>query len=139
MDIHCTEKHPHGEFHRRLDQIGAGASFLCAIHCLVFPLLAGLLPVFASYEFAENRTFEDFFVGISFLLATSSLILGYRHHGQRKLFILLCLSLALMFSSRFFVHSPAEVALLVSGAIGVCLCHILNRRYCRMAGHRHAA
>ncbi|MCC6952704.1 MAG: MerC domain-containing protein [Deltaproteobacteria bacterium] len=113
----------------RLDRIGAGVSIACAVHCILTPLLVGVLPL-GSLAFHDHRELETVFICVSFLLATFSLSLGYRIHRRGSLFILFVLSIGLMLLSRLFVHSVNETVLLVLGATGIAACHITNRRLC---------
>jgi len=100
------------------------------------PVLVVLLPTAAVLGFAENHTLEGVFVGFSAVLATTSLSLGYRHHGRRDIFLLLGLALIALLSSRFFHGTALELTLLVGGALGITTCHVLNRRWCQAITHR---
>ena len=133
---HCHEHHPHGELHRSLDKVGAFASLFCAVHCALMPVLVVLIPTTSVLVFAENHTLENVFIAFSAVLATTSLSLGYRHHGRRDIFLLLGLSLFTLLSSRFFHPSSLELVLLVGGALGITTCHILNRRWCYGVAHQ---
>lgn len=115
--------------HSRLDKIGAGVSLTCAIHCILAPLIVGLLPM-SSLAFAEHRGVEAVVIAVSFILGTTSLAIGYRLHRRGSIFILLAVSLGAMLLSRLFVGRTSEVVLLVTGACGVALCHLVNRKLC---------
>ena len=69
------------------DKLGIWTSFICLIHCLVFPLLATTFPIFLQLDMKV----ELFLIGIAFLIGTLSFLDNVIKH---KYFI----SLVLFFS-----------------------------------------
>jgi hypothetical protein len=78
----------------QLDKAGAMASFLCAIHCAIMPLVVTLLPV----EWALLLLSAGF--------GTASLCLGFKEHRSRKVFAVLGMGIALLVAGRIFHHLP---------------------------------
>ncbi len=66
-----------------LDNMGFSLSFLCAIHCLLFPLLIVALPLF-GLSFLLDSFYEKLFLTFSLILASISLVLGYLTHKSFK-------------------------------------------------------
>lgn len=66
-----------------LDTLGFSLSFLCAIHCVLFPLLIIALPLI-GLSFLLDSFYEKMFLTFSLILASISLILGYLTHKSFK-------------------------------------------------------
>jgi hypothetical protein len=137
----------------KLDKAGAVASFLCAIHCAIMPLLLTLLPLMALSVFA-SETFEWILFGASALLGVTSTCFGYKLHKSRKAIAVLSCGLALLATGRLLHqhnhhdHAPLLTAeasdqghdhshpdtytiFLVSGGLIVALSHVINHRLCK--------
>jgi MerC mercury resistance protein len=71
-----------------LDRIGAAASTLCAVHCLLMPLLLAALPAL-GVTFLANRAVERAVAAALVLFATGCVWRGCRIHGRWTLFALL--------------------------------------------------
>lgn len=67
----------------KIDSIGFLLSLICAIHCLIFPILLIVLPLI-GLNFLLNQTAEKVFVLGSVLVAGFSLFWGYRYHKNTK-------------------------------------------------------
>ena len=116
-----------------LDRVGATASFLCAIHCALMPLVVTLLPL-AGLAFLADERVEWALITLSAVLGVSSICLGYRRHRSRWALIVLSVGLALLVLGRIIHESSAEgilgVALLVAGGLVIAASHVINRRLC---------
>lgn len=55
----------------RLDRLGAGVSFACAIHCAIMPFVIALMP-FIGYTFLADERLENIIVGLSVALAAAT-------------------------------------------------------------------
>lgn len=124
---------------RALDRLGASLSFACAIHCALQPLLLALLPLI-GLGFLLDERLESIFLACSILLASATVISGWRHHRQPQALPLLGAAVVLIIASRLPGLAFAEVPLAVSGALGIMSAHLYNLRlHRRMHGeHRHA-
>jgi len=136
--------------HRTIDNFGATASLLCAIHCLAMPLLLTLLPAL-GLSFLLNENLEKAFVLGTIALASFNSCWGYRLHKRSRVFIFIFIGSALLLLATFaFDHQhlhhghdlththdnlrPQDsflgLTMLVCGAITLAIGHILNRFFC---------
>lgn len=91
-----------------LDNIGFSLSTLCAIHCLIFPILLIVLPLLGM-AFFLNATAEKVFVVGSVLLAALSIFYGFRHHKNWLPFTVYIVSAVLLLTATFFMeHNHAH-------------------------------
>jgi hypothetical protein len=124
---------------RFADRFGATASFLCAVHCALLPLIIAVLPAI-GLGFLANHRYERGFVAFAIMLATTMLIVGFRRHGRFRAFwflvpgiLLLAAGIAVDFDANATLH-----AVLVSiGGTLVALSHLTNLRLAH--GHVHDA
>src|SRR4051812_17699795 len=65
-------------------QVTVFLSVLCAIHCILTPILLILLPVAGSY-FEQYHWVEYIIIASVFFLGTSAILHGYKDHHQKKL------------------------------------------------------
>lgn len=143
-----TDLHLPSIGHRRLnavDRVGATLSFICALHCALQPLLLAVLPLMGLGVLLDERL-ETVFLGFSILLAGSSVISGWKHHGRPQALPLLAIAVALIVSSRIPAFEAQEMPLAVAGALSIMSSHLLNlwlhKRYHHHDhghGHSHAA
>lgn len=104
------------------EQITVFLSVLCAIHCIITPVLVVLMPVAAVY-FEQYHWIEYIIVASVFILGTSSILHGYKNHHQNKMPAYIFFGgLMLLFSAAllrfmFDVHNTSEH--LISGIGGV--------------------
>ena len=124
-----------------LDAAGATASFLCAIHCALMPLVVGLLPL-VGLSFLANEATEWALIGSSAVLGTTSLCWGYREHRSRRAMALLAAGLALLALGRFAHQRGFDqygVGMLVVGGLTIAAAHLVNRRLCQSCRvcHKH--
>ena len=89
----------------KLDRAGATASFLCAIHCAIMPLLVTLLPLF-GLSFLASEPVEWALLLMSAGFGTASICLGFKEHRSRKVFAVLGAGIALLVAGRIFHHVP---------------------------------
>lgn len=121
----------------RWDKLGIILSSLCALHCLVTPLLVLALPMFDSiFENEWVHLMMALFVVPVGLFAFWS---GYRHHLQKKVFALGIVGLILVGGAPLAPHSWVDFfghdLITISGSFFLIVGHVLNRRACLC--HRH--
>lgn len=107
------------------DKLGATLSLACALHCALQPLLLLVLP-FVGLGFLMNERLETVFLVFSVLLATYSLVSGWRHHGQKRAFPVLMVGVLCIVASRLW--EAYEPALAITGALGIVVAHLYNMR-----------
>lgn len=116
-----------------LDKAGATASLACAVHCALMPLVVTLLPLVGLGFLADERM-EWGLLGLSALLGSSSLALGYREHRKRQALLILSLGLTALVTGRLLEESHFETAGVIGVVLGGCTvaaAHFLNRHLCR--------
>ena len=115
---------------RIADRFGATASFLCAVHCALLPFVVALLPLL-GLGFLANHTYERVFVLFACTLASTTIGLGTRRHGDRRALALLLPGIALLLAGIAvdFDSFPVMHAILVcSGGTLLALAHVVNLR-----------
>jgi hypothetical protein len=113
------------------DVLGASASFLCAIHCALVPLIItfGLL---GGASFLANPLYDVLFIGASMILAFIALVNGYKNHHQRWYPIITAfIGFGLIFLGHLVFHNLVGDAMSVLGGISIAVAHLLNYRACR--------
>lgn len=124
-----------GRFDQIVDRFGAFASFICAVHCALLPIVFGVLPALGLGLLADH-SLERAFVAFAVILATTSLLFGLRRHGSYRAFWFLVPGIALLVAGMLVGADHADVthAVLVSiGGTLVALSHVVNLRL----GHVH--
>lgn len=116
-----------------LDRAGAWASFVCAIHCAIVPFVVTVLPL-VGLGFLVSRPVEWGLLGLSALLGTLSLCLGFREHRSRRVFGVLAVALTFLLAGRLFEEWHLGwwgPVLMVAGGLTMMGAHMFNRHLCR--------
>lgn len=118
-----------------VDRVGATASLLCAVHCMLLPFVLALLPLI-GLGFLAGHTFERIFVACAAALASASLLAAYRHHRHpQALFlmvpgiVLLVFGVAIDINAHVMIHTVS----VVTGGLLVASAHVTNL----VLAHRH--
>lgn len=122
---------------RRLDTVGAAASWICAVHCLVLPFFVAILPLI-GLGFLLDETTERIFIGISFLLACASLIPSYfREHRRLQPLLFAFSGIGLIVLTHLLFESSwlMKFLFLLIGAGLISSAHLLNKRFCHECAH----
>lgn len=118
-----------------VDRIGATASLLCAVHCMLLPFVLALLPLI-GLEFLAGHTFERIFVVCAAVLASASLLVAYRRHRHpHALFLMVPGIVLLVFGVAIDInaHVVIHTASVVTGGLLVASAHVTNL----VLAHRH--
>lgn len=116
----------------RLDNAGAVASWLCAVHCLIVPFFVTLLPL-AGLSFLVEETTERVFIIVSSLIAVFSLMPAYlRLHRRLYPLTMAAGGLGMIIVTHLLFEDIwlVKLVLLICGALLLTLAHFLNRRLC---------
>lgn len=123
------------------DKLGIGLSFLCAIHCLLTPILILSLPLLARY-YLVHPAFHLILALVIVPVALLAFYFGIRHHHNYWVLVWGLPGLALVTVTPLFVHQLHytwnESILMVIGSFLLVAAHLLNRRACRSCA-KHAA
>ena len=127
-----------GEPREVLDRLGAGAAFLCALHCAALPVLSGVLPLL-GLSFLASDTFELIVVSLATLVAAGSVWVAFRRHGRCEGWPFLLVGIALLWAGRWVdaLHHAVlpHAVVMTMGGIAVSLGHLANLR--RLPWHVH--
>jgi hypothetical protein len=131
--------HPLPLLSRLADRFGATASFLCAVHCAVLPVVIAALPAI-GLGFLANHRFERGFIAFASVLALTTMVIGFRRHRRFRAFWFLVpgiLLLAAGITVDFESNAVAHAVLVAMGGTLVALSHLTNLRLAH--GHVHDA
>jgi len=133
--------------HSKLDKAGATASFLCAIHCALMPLVITQFPIIGLSFFA-SETMEWLLFASSAGIGVTSLCFGYTKHKSKLALAVLSVGLTFLAIGRILhehikVHHTFDVyvLMLVIGGFMVACSHFINHRLCHsctVCHHEHA-
>jgi hypothetical protein len=133
------------------DRLGICLSVLCLVHCLLTPLLLGLVPVGAALGFWQHGFHQIFLLIVPFV-ALIAFIPGWKRHRDARVWyrgitgiVFLALGVAV---AEHFGHGVsgapiewapllAELALTVAGGACLIRAHLLNRELCTCCEHDH--
>ena len=146
-----------------LDRLGMGLAMICAVHCLLTPVLVICLPLIAT-SFWTNQDFHLWMLGLVAPLTILSLFLGCRKHHDRWMIVLGSLGVILLIAGITFgffdghqAHAcgqactkdisflamvfPHGIESFLTNLGGFCLVctHVRNYRLCRSTSCSHAA
>ncbi len=129
MSMKLTTENPSS-----LDRLGIWISSLCAVHCLLIPIL----PLLASSVVGQNW-FEKTILTLSMLIGSIALISGMvRHHGRAYPIALLISGGAIYWFKDMFGHDWEPLTITI-GASLIVSAHLINMRLshrCRCCHHK---
>ncbi len=113
-----------------LDRIGITATSLCALHCILLPILLPILPLL-GLTFLADHTWEHVFLICTAILGTIALLSGYkRYHGKKYPFLLLFLGISIYWIKHDY-SEMLEAYFIIVGAFFVVLAHVINLKLCK--------
>lgn len=111
------------------DKFGIMVTSLCAIHCILLPVILPVLPLLGLTA-AHNHAFEGFVLLFTMVLGFITLFIGF-HRYHRKLYPFYALFLGgFIYWQRDAWGHEYEHFILVIGAVLVVGAHIMNMRLC---------
>jgi len=121
----------------RADRIGFAASFLCALHCALLPVLLALMPLLGT-KLAGMEGIDTVFVAFVSVLGITTMTLGWRRHREWPAVLLLLAGLALLWTdsvTHLHEHTILHAVVMTLGGLSVAAAHFLNLRLT----HAHSA
>ena len=108
-------------------------SSLCILHCLLLPVLLVAYPIGILITLSDE-IFHQIMVSMALPLSLVSLYVGYGHHKRNQLIVfggigLVILTLPFVVPHELISES-GETWLTVSGALILCMAHVVNFRLC---------
>ncbi len=122
----------------RADRVGFAASFLCALHCALLPLVLAVLPTLGL----SVGGWVDIDQGVTVfatLLGVTTLALGFRRHRAFRAWVLLVAGLALVWLGAFSPlhdHGLGHAVVMAVGGLMIAGAHLLNLRLTHAAAAR---
>ena len=121
------------------DRGAIGLSSLCAVHCLLFPLLALGVPVLSEADLFGGRVHLWLLIA-AVPLSFAALLVSQRHHPNRWVAVGIISGLLLLtggvLAHELLGHGAVEVAVTVLGSAVLLVAHFANLRLHRQ---RHPA
>jgi hypothetical protein len=116
------------------DRIGMGLSILCALHCLLTPLVILSIPFIARY-YLDHPMFHIIMATTIIPVGLVAFGAGIRHHKNWMVLALGLPGLVLVSVTPYLVHilnMPLnEQILMVIGSVLLVWAHLLNRKSCQ--------
>jgi len=112
-----------------LDRIGITATSLCALHCILLPVLLPALPLL-GLSFLADHAWEHVFLLITALLGTVALFSGFKkYHRKIYPFYLLFLGIFIYWIKHDF-SEEIQPYFIVIGASLIVAAHLINLKLC---------
>jgi len=108
-----------------VDFFGFLNSFLCAIHCAIFPLLISL-GFLEGLFWIEHFWLEMTFLTLSIFFASLSLVKSFRTHKRIEALLMVVLGLICLFIGLNLDHSIVQTVMMTLGGIIIASAHIVN-------------
>ncbi|WP_113907865.1 MerC domain-containing protein [Aliidiomarina celeris] len=115
--------------HKPLDKAGIVMAVLCALHCLLVPVVLPTLGLM-GLSFLGFEWFERLVLTVGLIIGALAISSGIRHHGSPFPLIALSLGGVLYFFKDALGHH-FEPLLIVVGASLLVTAHVLNLHLCR--------
>jgi hypothetical protein len=115
---------------KRADRIGFAASFLCALHCALVPVLLAVAPA-VGMKLGGWLDLDQAFVVFATLLGATTLTLGWRRHRAFRAWALLVPGLLLVWAGAFTAlhnHGLLHALVMTGGGLLLAGAHLLNLR-----------
>lgn len=108
-----------------IDFFGFLNSFLCAIHCAIFPLLISL-GLLESLFWIEHFWLEMTFLFLSIFFASLSLIKSFKVHRRLEALFMVLLGLSCLFVGLNLEHGIFQTTMMTLGGVIIASAHIVN-------------
>lgn len=112
-----------------LDKLGITATSLCALHCILLPVLLPALPLL-GLSFLADHIWEHIFLLITAILGSIALLSGFkRYHRKLYPFYLLILGVVIYWLKHDFSEQVQPIIIFI-GASLIITAHVVNLRLC---------
>lgn len=112
-----------------LDRIGITATSLCALHCILLPVLLPALPLL-GLSFLADHAWEHVFLVITAILGTFALFSGFKKYHKRLYpFYLLFIGVFIYWIKHDFSEELQPYFILL-GASLIVAAHVINLKLC---------
>ena len=112
-----------------LDRIGITATSLCALHCILLPVIIPALPLL-GIGFLADHTWEHVFLVVTAILGSIAMFSGFkRYHKKLYPFYLLMLGVVIYWQKHDFSEAVQPMFIMI-GATLIVAAHIINIKLC---------
>jgi hypothetical protein len=112
-----------------LDRIGITATSLCALHCILLPVILPALPLL-GIGFLADHMWEHVFLVVTAVLGSIAMFSGFkRYHKKLYPFYLLMLGVVIYWQKHDFSEELQPVFIMI-GATLIVAAHIINIKLC---------
>jgi len=132
-----------------VDRIGAVASAVCVVHCVLTGMALGLLS-YAGFGFLGSVVADLIFLGVAIAIAIVAIVHGIKRHHSYKPALVFALGLCFIVMGHFVLNhrhetrnahldliDVASTAFSVLGGLSLVAFHVLNNRLQRKCSCRH--
>ncbi len=113
----------------QLDRFGIWISSLCAVHCLLLPVLLPLVPLIGATFFAE-LWFERLILSASLIVGGWALLSGYYRYHHQPLPLVALASGGIIYWNKDVFGEQYEPFTIAVGAMLLIVAHLWNLRLC---------
>jgi len=112
-----------------LDKFGITAASLCALHCILLPVLLPALPLL-GLSFLADHAWEHVFLLVTAVLGSIALLSGYkRYHRRLYPFYLLLMGVGIYWQKHDF-SAEVQPFIIFIGTSLIIAAHFINLRLC---------
>jgi hypothetical protein len=124
--------------HAKLDRLGIWLSAICAVHCMVVPIVLIFFPVMSWIHW--SRIMDAIVLGVAAVFGLGGCLLGLRHHHDVTPLGLVLVGLMLNATGRFAAASFGPYlaqTLVIAGPMLMAYGLWRDRQLCKCTGHAH--
>jgi MerC mercury resistance protein len=132
----CAGEQPHT--HAKLDRLGMWLSAICAVHCMVVPIVLIFFPVMSWIHW--SRIMDAVVLGVAAVFGLGGCLLGLRHHHDMRPLGLVLTGLVLNATGRFAATSLGPYlaqTLVIAGPMLMAYGLWRDRQLCKCTLHAH--
>jgi hypothetical protein len=121
------------------DFLGMGLSLICLIHCLLIPVMMGLMPVLAA-SLLNDESFHVLMIAVVLPVAGLALVPGYLRTRRQGALLSGVIGLVLLSTGILAGHALGEMfetGLTVVGAAFLFRAHWINHARACACSHKH--
>ena len=112
-----------------LDRIGITAASLCALHCILLPVLLPALPLL-GLSFLASHEWEHTFLIITAIMGSIALFSGFKKYHKRIYpFYLLFLGVIIYWIKHDFPEDVQPYFIIIGAAL-IIAAHVINLKLC---------
>lgn len=112
-----------------LDKLGITAASLCALHCLLLPILLPALPLL-GLSFLADHVWEHVFLLVTAVLGSFAILSGFKHYHKRLYPLYLLLIGVFVYWIKHDFSEESQPIFILIGASLIVGAHVINLKLC---------